>query len=87
MEIVALKQKVDNDVNKLIAQFVGIKTHPIAFTIKESFQNINDGDFVGFNKSYFIKCCRKGCSDMFQLSNRTEKYWDWGLFIDNYNRL
>ena len=55
MEIVALKQKVDNDINKHIAKYVGIKTHPIAFTIKESFQNINDGDFVGFNKSYFMR--------------------------------
>ena len=85
MEIVGLKQKVDNDINKLIIKFVGMKTHPIAHTIKESFQN--DGDIIGFDKSYFIKCCRKGWSDLFQLSDRTEEYWDWNLFIDNYNRL
>ena len=30
MEIVGLKQKVDNDINKLIAKFVGIKPHPLA---------------------------------------------------------
>ena len=81
MEIIGLKQKVDDDINKLIAKFVGMKTHPITFTIKESFTNINDGDFLGFDKSYFIKCCRKGSSDLFQLSIRTEKYWGWDLFL------
>ena len=81
MEIVGLKQKVNDDINKLISKLVGMKSHPITFTIKESFTNINDGDFLGFDKSYFIKCCRKGCSDLFQLSNRTENYWNWNLFL------
>ena len=80
MEIVGLKQKVDDYVNKLIAKFVGLKPHPIASTIKESFQNINDGDFLGFNKSCFIKCCRQGYGDIFQISNRTVNSWNWNLF-------
>ena len=36
MEIVGLKQKVDNDVNKLIFKFVGVKPHPLAELINES---------------------------------------------------
>ena len=35
MEIVGLKQKVDNDVNKLICKFVGVKPHPLAKHIKQ----------------------------------------------------
>ena len=34
MEIVGLKQKVDNDINKLIAKFVGLPVHPIAKALK-----------------------------------------------------
>jgi len=81
MEVFALKVKVDDDINKLIARFVGRKCHPISNTIKKSFVNINDGDLIGFDKSYFIGCCRKDACSLFQLSNRTKKYWDWNLFL------
>ena len=34
MEIVGLKHKVDDDINKLIAKFVGLPVNPVADMIK-----------------------------------------------------
>ena len=42
MEVVALKQKVDNDVNKLIAKFVGFPVHTTALIMHyviDAFEN------------------------------------------------
>ena len=33
MEIVGLKQKVDDDINKLICKFVGVKPHPLTIEL------------------------------------------------------
>ena len=38
MEIVGLKQKVDDDINKLIAKFVGFPSRPTAKIINERIQ-------------------------------------------------
>jgi len=62
------------------------KTHPIATMIKESFRNIGDGEILCFEKSYFIKCCKKNSYSIYQISNKTEKYWDWNLFLRNFKR-
>ena len=36
MEIVGLKQKVDDDVNKLIAKFVGLPVHPVVKLLRKA---------------------------------------------------
>ena len=40
MEIVGLKQKVDDDINKLIAKFVGFPSHPTGEGNKRSYSRI-----------------------------------------------
>jgi hypothetical protein len=65
---------------------VEYKTHPTATMIKESFRNIGDGEILCFEKSYFIKCCKKNSYSIYQISNKTEKYWDWNLFLRNFKR-
>ena len=55
---------------------VEYKIHPTASMIKESFRNINDGDILGFNKSYFLKCYRKTIQTIFLVSNKTEYFWN-----------
>ena len=47
MEIVALKQKVDDDINKLIAKFVGIKPHPAAKLLIDFSYRYSKGDYYG----------------------------------------
>ena len=62
------------------------KTHPTATMIKESFLNIGDGDCMGFQKSYFLKRYSIN-GDVFSISNRTENYWNWNLFLRKFKRL
>ena len=102
MEIVGLKQIFGNEItnnrmqkkeNKNIMNIflnnldkpIEYKTHPIATMIKGSFKNLNDGDLVGFKKSSFMKCCQDA-QTIFQISNKTEKYWNWNLFLRKSKR-
>jgi hypothetical protein len=52
------------------------KVHPTASMIKESFRNINDGDILGFDKLYFLKCYKKTIYRLFEVSNKTDYYWN-----------
>ena len=64
MEIVGFKQKVDDDINKRIAKFVGMPVHPVAVMLKPLFEQ----SFIwlpcetGFSSSVFLwfknRCCR-----------------------------
>jgi hypothetical protein len=56
--------------------------HPTASMIKESFININNGDILGFNKSYFLKCYKKTTQTMFLVSNKTDYFWN-NLFFNS----
>ena len=51
MEIVGLKQKVDDDINKLISKFVGLPVHPHARIMTSLIKN-----FQNQNKMYFRIC-------------------------------
>jgi hypothetical protein len=75
---------LDKPIEKKTVEY---KTHPTATMIKESFMNINYGFTTGFNKLYFLKCYKKAWHDVFQVSNRTEEYWDWNLFLRQFKRL
>ena len=55
---------------------VEYKIHPTATMIKDCFRNIGDGDILGFHKSYFLKCYKKTIHTIFQVSNKTEHYWN-----------
>ena len=77
-------------VNKFLSNVKPIensKIHPTATMIKESFRNIGDGDILGFHKSYFLKCYKKTIHTIFQVSNKTEHYWDLNLFLKHFKRI
>ena len=74
---------IENNIENNIVEY---KTHPTATMIKESFLNIGDGDCMGFQKSYFLKRYRIN-GDVFSISNRTENYWNWNLFLRQFKRL
>lgn len=65
MEIVGLKQKVDNDVNKLIAKFVGFPASATANIINECIREYredgNDWDFL--KHAYINYMIWEYCSD------------------------
>ena len=69
---------LDKPIEKKTVEY---KIHPTATMIKESFVNMDNGDLIGFQKSYFAECCKKNWSSIYQISNKAEKYWDWGLFL------
>ena len=71
---------------EVVMNIVKHMEHPTATMIKESFLNIGDGDFMGFQKSYFLKSYRKN-GYTFSISNRTENYWNWNLFLRQFKRL
>jgi len=50
MEVVGLKQKVDNDINKLIAKFVGLPVHPTADMIKNKIVQLFELSYRIFNR-------------------------------------
>ena len=87
-----LFQQIENEMiiitflNNIENNIVEYKTHPTATMIKESFLNIGDGDCMGFQKSYFLKRYRIN-GDVFSISNRTENYWNWNLFLRKFKRL
>ena len=72
MEIVGLKNFVQDDVNKLTAKFVGVKPHPLAKVMAEAIEMYNtynrpkEESFVCFIKRepldeyydlYYCRCC------------------------------
>ena len=62
MEIVGLKNFVQDDVNKLIAKFVGMPVHPVAVMVKPLFGKyfISLTSSTVFCSSLFLYC-RKRC--------------------------
>ena len=81
MDIISINTAIINNLfqrieNLRIIKPVEYKFHPTASMIKESFRNINDGDILGFNKSYFLKCYRKTIQTIFLVSNKTEYFWN-----------
>ena len=63
MEILGLKTFVQDDVNKLIFKFVGLKPHPLTFELKDLvrfFENWpgDEGDtFAKFVFNEILHCC------------------------------
>jgi hypothetical protein len=74
---------IENNIENHIFEY---KTHPTATMIKESFLNFDNGDWLGFQKSYFLKRHRKN-GDMFRIFDKTENYWNWNLFLRKFKRL
>ena len=69
---------LDKPIEKKTVEY---KIHPTATMIKESFVNMDNGDLIGFQKSYFAKCCKKNWHTIYRISFKSEEYWDWGLFL------
>ena len=89
MEIIInnLFQEIDNLIimNTFLSNIkdnnnVEYKIHPTATMIKNSFRNIGDGDILGFDKSYFLKCCKRTIHNIFLVSNKTEYFWNNLIF-------
>jgi hypothetical protein len=83
MEIVGLKQKVDDDVNKLIFKFVGVKPQPLAELLKSVIREyvLIFGDEDEFDSSYFLVCRRRchRCDEQLKddeiKAHYGERYW------------
>ena len=80
--------------NKIVEnEIIEYKTHPTATMIKESFENIGNGDHIGFKKHFFIKCCRNGsttsgCSRFFEVCKRgSEDYYNNDYFLNRFKKI
>ena len=56
MEIVGLKNFVQDDVNKPIAKFVGFKPHPVAELLKPYFRTFYRVFYFDDNSAYIARC-------------------------------
>ena len=87
-----LFQQIENEMimNKFLKNIksdtVEYKIHPTATMIKDSFVNFSGGDCMGFQKSCFLKHYRKN-GDIFSISNKTENYWNWNLFLRKFKKM
>jgi hypothetical protein len=84
MEIVGLKQKVDNDINKLIAKFVGVKPHPFAKHIKQVIARnecCSYYDYIGLEHFPLnpIEIQIRWYAEHIKLFNKFEKIENWFL--------
>lgn len=86
-----IENKIENNIVE--NEIIEYKTHPTATMIKESFENIGNGDHIGFKKQFFIKCCRNGstisgCSRFFEVCKRgSEDYYNNDYFLNRFKKI
>ena len=77
MEIVGLKIFVPNEINNLIAKFVGVKMHPLAEmlekAIKRHLKNARNPQYTATDALHFILVIKKKNQILFTTSGKRTK--------------
>jgi hypothetical protein len=88
MEIVGLKQKVDNDINKLIAKFVGLPVHPLAKALKIEICRIYKiKTFDKFENEKLRRDFRQSIFQEIQVPQLSRRAWSGGKRISSMTEL